>query len=91
MSFMSWGMYPVVKNTVFGFEREERLCQVIDEHDKLIPYGNGRSYGDSALSVNIINVRPHDYFIDFTDQQWGNKLLKKTEKDGILHRPVGID
>ncbi len=78
MSFMSWGMYPVVKNTVFGFGREERLDQIIDKYDSLIPYGNGRSYGDSALSMNIINVRPHDYFIDFN------------EKNGLLHIQAGV-
>ena len=65
---MSWGMYPKIKNTVFKFNKEETLKEIINEHDELIPYGNGRSYGDSALSSNIINVRPKDYFIDFDDE-----------------------
>ena len=44
------------KNDFFKFDKEETLKHIINEHDKLIPYGNGRSYGDSALSSNIINV-----------------------------------
>ncbi len=78
MSLMSWGMYPKIKNTVFKFDKEETLKQIISEHDELISYGNGRSYGDSALSSNIINVRPKDYFIDFNEEK------------GLLHVQAGV-
>ena len=75
---MSWGKYPRFRNTVLGFDTEESLRQIVAEHHDLIPYGNGRSYGDSALNTNIINVRPHDYFIDFD------------EKSGLLHVQAGV-
>ena len=78
MSLLSWGMYPKVMNTVFKFDKKETLKAIIDEHDDLIPYGNGRSYGDSALSSNIINVKPKDYFIDFDEEQ------------GLLHVQAGV-
>ncbi|MEA3492126.1 MAG: FAD-binding oxidoreductase [Campylobacterota bacterium] len=78
MSLMSWGMYPKVKNTVFKFNKEETLKEIINEQDELIPYGNGRSYGDSALSSNIINVKPKDYFINFD------------EESGLLHIQAGV-
>lgn len=78
MSLMSWGMYPKIKNTVFRFSKEETLKKIINEHNELIPYGNGRSYGDSALSSNIINVRPKDYFINFD------------EENGLLHVQAGV-
>ena len=78
MSLMSWGMYPIVKNSVFKFDKEKTLKYIIDKHDGLIPYGNGRSYGDSALSSNIINVRPKDYFISFD------------EENGLLHVQAGV-
>ena len=78
MSFMSWGMYPKTKNTVFKFDKEKTLKHIINEHDELIPCGNGRSYGDSALSSNIINVKPKDYFIDFD------------KKNGLLHIQAGV-
>ena len=78
MSLMSWGMYPKIKNLVFKFDKKQTLKRIIDEHDELIPYGNGRSYGDSALSTNIINVRPKDYFINFN------------EESGLLHVQAGV-
>jgi len=78
MNLMSWGMYPKIKNTDFKFTTAETLKEIIAEHDKLIPYGNGRSYGDSALSSNIIYVKPKDYFIDFD------------EESGLLHIQAGV-
>ena len=78
MSLLSWGMYPKVTSTVFRFSKEETLKAIIGQHDDLIPYGNGRSYGDSALGSNIINVRPRDYFMDFDEQQ------------GLLHVQAGV-
>ena len=68
MSLMSWGMYPKIKNTVFKFNKKKTLRKIINKHDELIPYGNGRSYGDSALSSNIINNRPNNYFINFNKE-----------------------
>jgi decaprenylphospho-beta-D-ribofuranose 2-oxidase len=78
MNLLSWGMYPRINNTVFKYDKEETLKQIINEHNKLIPYGNGRSYGDSALSTNIINVKPKDYFIDFN------------KENGLLHVQAGV-
>jgi len=78
MSFMSWRMYPKIKSTVFKFNKEEALKEIINTHDELIPRGNGRSYGDSALSSNIINVKPKDYFIDFDEEK------------GLLHVQAGV-
>ena len=78
MSFMSWGMYPKIKNTIFKFDKKKTLRKIINEHDKLIPCGNGRSYGDSALNSNIVDVRSKNYFIDFN------------EETGLLHVQAGV-
>lgn len=77
MTLLSWGMYPKVSNQTLNFNDESRLKAIIEDNDELIPRGNGRSYGDSALSKNIINVKPHDYFIHF------NEAL------GLLHVQAG--
>lgn len=77
MSFESWGMYPQIENTVFKFDKEATLARLITEHDELIAYGNGRSYGDSALNQKIIHVKPYDYFIDFDPE------------GGLLHVQAG--
>ncbi len=75
---MSWGMYPRIKNAILRFDTDESLQKIVSAHHQLIPYGNGRSYGDSALNTNIINVRPHDHFIAFD------------EKIGLLHVQAGV-
>ncbi len=78
MSLMSWGMYPKIKNRVFRFDKVETLKEIVSEDASFIPFGNGRSYGDSALNENIIYVRPHDYFISFDEEQ------------GLLHVQAGV-
>jgi len=78
MTLLSWGMYPKIKSTAFKYEEEEALREIIKSDNEFISYGNGRSYGDSALNTNIINVRPKNYFIDFN------------YKTGLLHIEAGI-
>jgi len=65
MSLVSWGLYPKSDNRVFRFDNEDGLRDIIRDRDNLIAYGNGRSYGDSALNKNIIQTKPYDYFINF--------------------------
>ena len=78
MSLLSWGNYPKVKNKVFNFKSILNLKDIIHEHSELITYGHGRSYGDSALSKNIIKVRTHDYFLNFD------------KATGLLHVQAGV-
>lgn len=78
MSLRSWGNYPKTENRVFCFDKNSTLRYIIDEYNELIPYGNGRSYGDSALSKNIIKVRTHNYFLNFD------------ETNGLLHVQAGV-
>jgi len=78
MSLMSWGMYPKITSTVYRLISKRRLERVISEHDALIPYGNGRSYGDSALGRSIIHTRPYNYFLSFD------------EECGLLHVQAGV-
>ncbi|BAF72471.1 FAD-binding oxidoreductase [Sulfurovum sp. NBC37-1] len=74
----AWGMYPQIECRHFKFDKEQTLRKIIIEQNCIIPYGNGRSYGDSALSENIIDVRQKDYFINFD------------EKTGLLHVQAGV-
>ncbi|MFT4926209.1 MAG: decaprenylphospho-beta-D-ribofuranose 2-oxidase [Phenylobacterium sp.] len=65
MSLRSWGRYPKVASQVHTFDQPQNLKHIIDTHHDLIPWGNGRSYGDSALSSNIISVKNKDLFLAF--------------------------
>lgn len=79
MNLSSWGNYPKINANIFPFSSIDNLRGILlNRKGKFIPYGNGRSYGDSALSENIIYCRPYSYFLDFD------------EKNGILHCQSGV-
>lgn len=77
MNLDSWGLYPKIKNHVIQYT-DNNLSHCLRKQNPFIPYGNGRSYGDSALNKTILHMRPHDYFIDFD------------EEDGVLHVQSGV-
>lgn len=74
----SWGLYPKVKNEYCTFSTKDELKKCLSEKKTYIPYGNGRSYGDSALNHNIIYCKPYNYFLDFD------------ENKGIIHVQSGV-
>lgn len=49
MHLTGWGRYPVVDAAPVAFPNPRALAQTLPETGPLIPFGNGRSYGDSAL------------------------------------------
>ncbi|MBM63917.1 MAG: FAD-linked oxidase [Acidobacteria bacterium] len=77
MPCTSWGMYPVVDCQRCTFSDSSSLRVLLDNEKALIPRGNGRSYGDSALNDTVIDVRPH------------NAILGFTEENGLLHVQAG--
>lgn len=78
MSLLSWGLYPKIENQYCSFRNKTELLQCLKEDKEYIPYGNGRSYGDSALYKNIIYCKPYNYFLEFD------------EENGILHAQSGV-
>ena len=70
-------MYPKIENRVHKFKSTLELKETLSLERELIPYGNGRSYGDSAIASEIIYVKPYDYFLEFD------------EEHGILHVQAG--
>jgi len=78
MKLTSWGMYPKIDNKYFNFNTKSQLKNILKKNLEFIPYGNGRSYGDSSINSNQIYTKPYDYFIDFD------------ENTGILHVQSGV-
>ena len=78
MGLLSWGNYPKIESKVFDLNDTNKLKTTIQNHIDFIPYGNGRSYGDSALSKNIIRVKPHNLFLNFD------------ESKGLLYAQAGV-
>ncbi len=73
MSRYSWGLYPEIQAKILNPFDKSKLKDYLLSYQSLIPYGNGRSYGDSALSDNIITSKYFKYFLEFDEN---NGILK---------------
>jgi len=78
MKLNSWGGYPQFeKNVAHTFEKTQQLSEILSLPIDFIPYGNGRSYGDSALNKDQLFIKPYHYFLSFD------------EVSGVLHCQAG--
>lgn len=65
----NWGNYPKVKVEFHEFEDIETLRALLARSKEVIPRGNGRCYGDSALAPQVISSLRYNKFLSFDDQQ----------------------
>lgn len=61
----NWNNYPVVDSNVKSFSFPSQLQQLHNEMPTYMVRGNGRCYGDSSLSDNIISTLNYDKVISF--------------------------
>jgi decaprenylphospho-beta-D-ribofuranose 2-oxidase len=54
-TFSGWGNFPVIKGELTQVSTDDHLIEVINTNETVIPYGNGRSYGDNALNEHMIH------------------------------------
>ena len=73
-----WGLYPKIEAEVFSLSDEIKALEILKQVDEIIPYGNGRSYGDSSLNNKVLDCRSYNYFIEFD------------ELNGILKAQAGV-
>jgi hypothetical protein len=83
---VSWGNYPKGDLKIEKFNSDEFFFK-----KNSIPYGNGRSYGDSCISNNLIDLKEYDEVINYDNKkgliivQSGvlvDKILNLIVKDG---------
>jgi len=74
----NWGNYPEVQVEFYEFEDVETLRRLLLQSDKVIPRGNGRCYGDSALAPRVISSLRY------------NKFLAFDKEKGILRCQAGV-
>lgn len=67
MKCTAWGRFPVIDAKAVFFDENLVLNNPAFESDSLIPFGNGRSYGDSALASRYIPMRNHDRMLSFDE------------------------
>lgn len=78
MDLHSWGRYPIIDHQTVVLQDEKSLKNYLSRTPSLIPYGHGRSYGDSALGKNLLYCKPYNYFLGFDVEL------------GILHSQCGV-
>ncbi len=78
MNISGWGNYPQIESETIRLDQQQLLQNWIDNKDEIIAFGNGRSYGDSALSRHVVRCRPHNNFLGFD------------ETSGVLHVQAGV-
>lgn len=66
-NFRSWGKFPYVEQEAIVLQKDAIDFKVFDENTTYLPYGNGRSYGDSCLNDDgiLLATKNLDRFIDF--------------------------
>ena len=75
----SWGRYPAhpqtSKSCHWRSDIQQALNETATQRGTLLPFGNGRSYGDSCLAAsdNVLHLRPLDRFISV---DWQTGLMR---------------
>jgi FAD/FMN-containing dehydrogenase len=75
---LSWGHYPPFPQTLHACYWREALPQALDAlvrtHGSTLPFGNGRSYGDSCMAASdqVLHLRPLDRFLQ---ADWSTGIL----------------
>lgn len=67
MKIKSWGLYPSVNSKILSFNSIDKLSKILNDKNIFIPYGNGRSYGDSALNHNVLLCREYNKILNFDE------------------------
>jgi len=66
--YTSWGRYPQIRQQGIPLQwRSDPLPTALPDTDRLLPYGNGRSYGDVCLNRGgtVLDTRQFDHVISF--------------------------
>ncbi|MFO7817031.1 MAG: FAD-binding protein [Thermodesulfobacteriota bacterium] len=65
MRLSGWGQYPVIEASPLAFADKRSLARSLSSQGPAIAYGNGRSYGDSALAERFVPLRSRDRMLGF--------------------------
>lgn len=65
----NWGKYPKVPVEFYQFEDLDTLRKILTQAQNVIPRGNGRCYGDSALAPQIISTLKYNKFLSFDEEK----------------------
>lgn len=61
----NWGNFPVVEKEIRSDDSLKKIREFVKNHNEIIARGNGRCYGDAALSEHIFSTKRLNKFISF--------------------------
>ena len=61
----NWGNFPVVEKEMKSEDSSAKIQEYVRDNHDIIARGNGRCYGDAALSENIFSTKRLNKFISF--------------------------
>jgi FAD/FMN-containing dehydrogenase len=64
----NWGNYPAIDADVINFDSLDELKQKMSGRSSVIPRGNGRCYGDSALGETIVSTLKYNKLKSFDSE-----------------------
>jgi len=65
VSLPSWGNFPSVVSDIITMRSRKTAQKALQDKSPIVCYGNGRSYGDSALGTTQLDMRKHNKYIAF--------------------------
>ncbi len=68
MILHAWGNYPNVDALIYYYRRQTDLSPMLNTRAPFIAFGNGRSYGDSALSGKVLRMTHHNRMLSFDNE-----------------------
>ena len=68
----NWGNYPVVEKEIKSEDTLQKIKEYVKNNNEIIARGNGRCYGDAALSEHIFSTKRLNKLISF-DRLNGNE------------------
>ena len=86
-----WGNFPVIKGKLTKVSTEDHLIEAINTNKTIIPYGNGRSYGDSALNDHMVQYHEPNNSIEFNQETGIAKVSAATQIGSLIDHilPLG--
>ncbi len=67
MKLSGWGRYPIIDTELTAIRDTRQLQSALQAESSCLPRGLGRSYGDSCLHSQVLDVSPLDQFISFDE------------------------
>jgi decaprenylphospho-beta-D-ribofuranose 2-oxidase len=86
----AWGNFPTILGKVINVSNRAQLKKVIIANETIIPHGNARSYGDSALNDKMIQYNESKKTIEFDFKTGIANLCASTQIGDLINHILSL-